>query len=168
MCIKGEDENSEVLCFEIDLPINQALQANSKPTCRISLKSDSATRQSFAQFAITTNSSSTSTWTKLKSSNPRREGGPASLQISKKCFGKSDEVIALLRALPYIRQLDCDKPAHGFAHSRWADWQHEAATSTQASTPNIAIPDTATDDEMTIAETLKVMSEGVVWEDIPA
>jgi len=59
---------------------------------------------------------------------PPEGGWPTVSQEFAKLFGKSDEVIALLRSLPYI-SASSNKwgiPPHGTALCYWADWQQLA------------------------------------------
>ncbi|KAH6723606.1 hypothetical protein BKA61DRAFT_686231 [Leptodontidium sp. MPI-SDFR-AT-0119] len=75
-----------------------------------------------------------------------------------RCFGKTDEVIALLRDIPYIREVGPYHPAHGSALCHWADWQFEAGS---------ACRQVAGKEELSVGEALRVMSGGVVTEDVP-
>jgi len=81
---------------------------------------------------------------------PPEGGWPSISSEFQQSFGKSDEVIALLRNLPYIRD-DClgDEtfPPQATPTCYWADWQSLAARSIQD---------------------LKVTSEGEKWEDVPS
>ncbi|PQE29056.1 Alpha beta hydrolase fold protein [Rutstroemia sp. NJR-2017a BBW] len=74
--------------------------------------------------------------------------------------GKSDEVIALLRSLPYIRQ-DCRNgalfPPQGSAHCYWADWQ------SLADLGDVGVGVDSTD----LRETLNAMTEGCL-DPVPA
>jgi hypothetical protein len=61
---------------------------------------------------------------------PPEDGWPAINSANMEGFGKSDEVISLLRRLPYINSLD---DAEGAGCCRFADWQLEAQRLTNIS-----------------------------------
>ena len=91
---------------------------------------------------------------------PPKGGWPTVSPEFGQLFGKSDEVIALLRSLPYIRQNSPNgqwSPPHGSANCYWADWQSLADLGGVE----------AGVDMSGLGETLKVMTEGAL-DDVPA
>ncbi|KAH6699845.1 hypothetical protein BKA61DRAFT_647087 [Leptodontidium sp. MPI-SDFR-AT-0119] len=93
---------------------------------------------------------------------PPKGGWPAISREFQHVFGKSDEVIALLRDLPYIRENSPiptrNDPPQGSSGCYWADWQKLAADSAEAAN--------AGEDMGEFGENLKGMSE--LWlEDVP-
>jgi hypothetical protein len=91
---------------------------------------------------------------------PPKGGWPTVSPEFGQLFGKSDEVIALLRSLSYIRQNSPNgqwSPPHGSANCYWADWQSLADLGGVE----------AGVDMSGLGETLKVMTEGAL-DDVPA
>jgi hypothetical protein len=84
---------------------------------------------------------------------PPKGGWPSITPDSLRCMGKTDEVIALLRHLPYIRRPSDDIDAvHGTPGCYFADWQSLAIN--------------AGEDD---GEGLRVCSEGApLWADVPS
>ncbi|KAG4429364.1 hypothetical protein IFR05_015150 [Cadophora sp. M221] len=70
-----------------------------------------------------------------------------------RCFGKTDEVISLLRDIPYIREDGHYHPAHGSAICQMADWQ--------------SLGRVAEEGELSVQE-LRIMSEGAITDDVPS
>ncbi|KAL5316127.1 hypothetical protein ACEPPN_017005 [Leptodophora sp. 'Broadleaf-Isolate-01'] len=93
---------------------------------------------------------------------PPKEGWPTISPEFQQLFGKSDEVIALLRSLPYIRESSPGgewHPPHGSPNCYWADWQSLAQGALRRAE--------ARADMITVDEGLKVQSEGALG-DVPA
>ena len=86
---------------------------------------------------------------------PPEEGWPSISPSFQQSIGKSDEVVALLRNLPYIRIHPLGErwdPPQGSAHCYWADWRSLAEGS----------------DGSTLDEGLRMMTEGgEIWENVP-
>ena len=96
---------------------------------------------------------------------PPEGGWPSISPEFQKASGKSDEVIALLRNLPYIRS-DCPNdefhPPQAAPGCYWADWQSLAVDT---------VTDAAATKQpymMSAEEGLKVTTEGAEWENVPS
>lgn len=94
---------------------------------------------------------------------PPAGGWPTISPEFQQLFGKSDEVIALLRRLPYIRANAPSgewHPPHGSPNCYWADWPSLAQGA-------LGRAEARADTSSTVDEGLKVQSEGAL-DDVPA